>query len=156
MICSVRIVGSGLIGTSLGLCLKSAGVEIEMLDTDLKSAQLAQDLVKSTQISQPDLILIAVPISANQKVVVEQLNANPKSIICDLASVKSDLLVKVEELSDNPENFISLHPMAGREHSGAQNARADLFIGRAWVVITGSKSSDKAKSVADALIKICG
>jgi prephenate dehydrogenase len=89
-------------------------------------------------------------------VVVEQLKANPNSIVCDLASVKSDLLVKVEELSDNPENFISLHPMAGREHSGAQNARADLFIGRAWVVITGSKSSDKAKSVADALIKICG
>ena len=156
MIRSARIVGSGLIGTSLGLCLKSAGVEIEMVDIDLKSAQLAQDLVKSNQINQPDLILVAVPISANQKVVVEQLNANPNSIVCDLASVKSDLLVKVEELSDNPENFISLHPMAGREHSGAENARADLFIGRAWVVITGSKSSDKAKSVADALIKICG
>lgn len=155
MIRSARIVGSGLIGTSIGLCLKSAGVEVEMVDIDLKSAQLAQDLVKSTPIEQPDLILVAVPISSNQRVVIEQLKANPDSIVCDLASVKSDLLVKVEQLSDNPENFISLHPMAGREHSGAQNARGDLFMGRAWVVITGSKSSDKARSIADALIKIC-
>ena len=155
MIRSARIVGSGLIGTSIGLCLKSAGVEVEMVDIDLKSAQLAQDLVKSTPIEQPDLILVAVPISSNQRVVIEQLKANPNSIVCDLASVKSDLSVKVEQLSDNPENFISLHPMAGREHSGAQNARGDLFMGRAWVVITGSKSSDKARSIADALIKIC-
>jgi len=156
MISTARIVGAGLIGTSIGLCLKSAGVKVEMIDLDSKSAQLAQDLVKSTPIAEPDLIVVAVPISANQKVVVEQLNANPNSIVCDLASVKSDLLVKVEELSDNAKNFISLHPMAGRELSGAQSARADLFIGRAWVLITGSESSEKAKAVADVFIKICG
>ena len=156
MISSVRIVGAGLIGTSVGLCLKSAGVEVEIIDIDFKSAQLAQDLVKSIPITQPDLIVVAVPISANQKVVVEQLNANPNSIVCDLSSVKSDLLVKVDELSDNAQNFISLHPMAGRELSGAQSARADLFIGRAWIVIKDSKSSEKAKSVAAAFINICG
>ena len=156
MISTARIVGAGLIGTSIGLCLKSAGIKVEMVDVDSNSAQLAQDLVKSTPISEPDLIVVAVPISANEKVVVEQLNANPNSIVCDLASVKSDLLVKVEELSDNAKNFISLHPMAGRELSGAQSARADVFIGRAWVLITGSKSSEKAKLVADAFIKICG
>ena len=156
MISTVRIVGAGLIGTSIGLCLKSAGIKVEMMDLDSNSAQLAQDLVKSTPISEPDLIVVAVPISANRKVVIEQLNANPNSIVCDLASVKSDLLVKVEELSDNAENFISLHPMAGRELSGAQSARADLFIGRAWVLIAGSKSSKRAKLVADAFIEICG
>ena len=80
MISSVRIVGSGLIGTSIGLCLKSAGVAVEMVDTNADNANLAQDLVNSTQVTQPDLIIVAVPISANQDTVIKQLNANPNSI----------------------------------------------------------------------------
>ena len=34
MISTVRIVGAGLIGTSIGLCLKSAGIKVEMMDLD--------------------------------------------------------------------------------------------------------------------------
>ena len=156
MISSVRIVGSGLIGTSIGLCLKAAGINVEMVDIDPNTAKLAQDLVKSTPISTPDLIIVAVSIDVNQSEVIKQLNANQSSIVCDLASVKSDLLLKVAELSDNATNFVSLHPMAGREMSGAQSARADLFTGRAWIAIDESKSSKKAKEIASELISICG
>ena len=156
MISSVRIVGAGLIGTSIGLCLKAAGVNVEMADIDPSTAKLAQDLVKSTPVLEPELIIVAVPIGVNQSEVIKQLNANQSSIVCDLASVKSDLLLKVTELSANAENFISLHPMAGREMSGAQSARADLFAGRAWIGIEGGKSSEKAKEIAQELIKICG
>ena len=46
--------------------------------------------------------------------------------------------------------------MAGREMSGAQSARADLFTGRAWIAIDESKSSKKAKEIASELITICG
>ena len=156
MISSVRIVGSGLIGTSIGLCLKGAGINVEMVDIDPNTAKLAQDLVKSTPISTPDLIIVAVPIDVNQSEVIKQLNANQSSIVCDLASVKSDLLLKVAELSDNDANFVSLHPMAGREMSGAQSARADLFTGRAWIAIDESTSSKKAKEIASELISVCG
>ena len=156
MISSVRIVGSGLIGTSIGLCLKGAGINVEMVDIDPNTAKLAQDLVKSTPISTPDLIIVAVPIDVNQSEVIKQLNANQSSIVCDLASVKSDLILKVAELSDNAANFVSLHPMAGREMSGAQSARADLFTGRAWIAIDESTSSKKAKEIASELISVCG
>jgi prephenate dehydrogenase len=156
MIGSVRIVGSGLIGTSIGLCLKAAGINVEMVDIDPNTAKLAQDLVKSTPISTPDLIIVAVSIDVNQSEVIKQLKANQSSIVCDLASVKSDLLLKVAELSDNAANFVSLHPMAGREMSGAQSARADLFTGRAWIGIDENKSSKKAKEIASELILICG
>lgn len=156
MINSVRIVGSGLIGTSIGLCLKGAGINVEMVDIDPNTAKLAQDLVKSTPISTPDLIIVAVPIDVNQSEVIKQLNANQSSIVCDLASVKSDLILKVAELSDNAANFVSLHPMAGREMSGAQSARADLFTGRAWIAIDESTSSKKAKEIASELISVCG
>jgi prephenate dehydrogenase len=156
MISSVRIVGSGLIGTSIGLCLKAAGVNVEMIDIDPNTAKLAQDLVKSTPVSEPDLIIVAVPIGVNQSEVIKQLNTNQSSIVCDLASVKSDLLLKVAELSANSENFVSLHPMAGREMSGAQSARADLFTGRAWIGIESGQSSKKAKEITQELIKMCG
>ena len=156
MISSVRIVGSGLIGTSIGLCMKAAGAAVEMVDSDADNAKLAQDLIKSSAIAQPELIVVAVPISANQESVVKLLNENPNSIVCDLASVKSDLLLKVKELSDQSENFISLHPMAGREVSGAENARADLFKGRAWIAISDDSMSEKAKKIGIDLVAMCG
>ncbi len=156
MISSVRIVGSGLIGTSIGLCMKAAGAAVEMVDSDADNAKLAQDLIKSSAIAQPELIVVAVPISANQESVVKLLNENPNSIVCDLASVKSDLLLKVKQLSDQATNFISLHPMAGREVSGAENARADLFKGRAWIAISDDSTSEKAKKTGSDLVAMCG
>ena len=156
MISSVRVVGSGLIGTSFGLCMKAAGAAVEMVDSDADNAKLAQDLIKSSAIAQPELIVVAVPIGANQESVVKLLNENPNSIVCDLASVKSDLLLKVKQLSDQSASFISLHPMAGREVSGAENARADLFKGRAWIAISDDSTSDKAKKVGSELVAMCG
>lgn len=156
MIKSVRVVGAGLIGTSLGLALKSAGIKVEMVDSDLRTQGFSSDLVKASAVERPDLIVVAVPISENQRVVIEQLKLNSDSIVCDLASVKSDLLLNVEEISDHPENFISLHPMAGREITGAEGARADLFQGRAWIAIKGKSSSQKAGLIAEELVKICG
>ena len=156
MIRSVRIVGSGLIGTSIGLCMKAAGATVEVVDLDINNAKLAQDLIKSSSIAQPELIVVAVPISANQEMVIQLLNANRNSIVCDLASVKSDLLLKVKELSDQSANFISLHPMAGREVSGAENARADLFKGRAWIAISDESMSEKAREIGADLVAMCG
>jgi len=156
MIRSVRIVGSGLIGTSIGLCMKAAGAAVEVVDTDANNAKMAQDLIKSSSLAQPELIVVAVPISANQEMVIQLLNANPNSIVCDLSSVKSDLLLKVKQLSDRSANFISLHPMAGREVSGAENARADLFKGRAWIAVSDDSTSEKAKKVGSDLVAICG
>ena len=156
MIKQVRIVGAGLIGTSVGLRLKAAGATVEIVDIDARAMKLAADLAKSEPITEPDLIIVTVPISANSEVVIDQLNNNPRSVVCDFASVKSDLLLKVAKLSVNPQNFFSLHPMAGREINGAENARADLFEGRAWIGISDSFEGEKNKELAQDLIKMCG
>ena len=156
MIQSIRVVGAGLIGTSIGLKMKSLGCKVEIIDTDTNSMKLAQDLVKSEKLSEPELIIIAVSVDANAKVVIEQLNANPNSIVCDLASVKSDLLLQVEKLSAHPENFVSLHPMAGREVNGAENSRADLFEGRAWIGISDSLKNKKNNEIIESFVSGCG
>ena len=156
MIQSIRVVGAGLIGTSIGLKMKSLGWKVEIIDTDTNSMKLAQDLVKSEKLSEPELIVIAVSVDANAKVVIEQINTNPNSIICDLASVKSDLLLQVDKLSAHPENFVSLHPMAGREVNGAENSRADLFEGRAWIGISDSLKNKENKEIIDSFVRGCG
>ena len=156
MIKKIRIVGAGLIGTSVGLRLKAAGSTVEIIDIDPNAMKLAADLVKSEAITEPDLIIVTVPISANTEMVITQLKNNPRSVVCDFASVKSDLLVKVQELSANPENFFSLHPMAGREINGTENARADLFEGRAWIGISDSFKDAKKKEIAQNLVQMCG
>jgi prephenate dehydrogenase len=156
MIRKVRIVGGGLIGTSAGLKLKASGSTVEIIDINSHAQKLAQDLVKSEAVAEPDLIIITVPMSTNTELVVEQLNQNPRSIVCDFASVKSDLLVKVAQLSAHSENFLSLHPMAGREINGAENARADLFEGRAWIGISESAVNRNNREMAEKLVKICG
>lgn len=156
MIQSIRVVGAGLIGTSIGLKMKSLGSKVEIIDTDANSMKLAQDLVKGEKLSEPELIIIAVSVNANATVVIEQINANPNSIVCDLASVKSDLLLQVNELSAHPENFVSLHPMAGREVNGAENSRADLFEGRAWIGISDSLKNKKNKEIIESFVSSCG
>jgi prephenate dehydrogenase len=156
MINSVRIVGAGLIGSSIGLALRNSAIDVQMVDSDERVQRLSNDLIKGKVVDDPDLIIVAVPVSANEKVVLEQLKINPSAVVCDIASVKSDLLLKVDQLSDNPQNFVSLHPLAGREVTGAEAARADLFQGRAWVAIKAEKSSERAISVVSELIQICG
>lgn len=151
----VRVVGAGLIGTSIALALKSRGKQVEIVDIQPAAQLLAVDLVRGEQISQPELILIAVPVDVTEDVVLQQISNNPNSLVCDLSSVKSDLLLKVKQLSGNTKNFISLHPMAGREISGAEGARADLFDGRAWIAIENPEADEHAKSIVSELIKIC-
>ena len=152
---TVRVIGAGLIGTSVALALKSAGKQVEMEDIDQHNLKIASDLVKSTKIEQPDLILIAVPIENTQEIVINTLSSNQSSVVCDLSSVKSELKVEVAKLSDKASRFLSLHPMAGRESSGAESARADLFDGRAWIGIENPAASKSTITVVEELIKIC-
>ena len=152
---SVRIIGSGLIGTSLGLALKAAGKMVQMEDIDPLNQKIASDLVKSISLDTPDLILIATPVEILKQLVLSQLSDNPSSIVCDLASVKSDLQVEVSKLSEKAKRYISLHPMAGRENSGAENARADLFDGRAWLAINNPSAKSVAHSFVEELVGLC-
>jgi prephenate dehydrogenase len=140
----------------VGLRLKSAGLSVEITDKDQSSMKLAQDLIKSGPIIEPDLIVVAVPAKVNSEVVIQQLKANPNSRVCDLASIKSDLLLEVAKFSELRKNFFSLHPMAGREFSGAENSRADLFDGRAWIAITDSFQNSESKDSAQQLVDLCG
>jgi prephenate dehydrogenase len=130
----VRIVGSGLIGTSIGLGLALKGVGVTMVDLDPRAQALAEDLVSSPPHGEVDLVVIATPISAFSSVASREMSAHPKAAFIDILSIKSKVKVEISSLGLDPHRFLPSHPMAGREIGGAESARADLFQSRPWII----------------------
>ena len=153
---SVRIVGAGLIGTSIGLALKAAGASVQFVDVDSKAQLLANDLVKSGEFENPDLIIIATPPSAFKLAIEREKTLNPQAILMDIGSVKTKPLLEVSTIEGLLSRFCGTHPMAGREVSGAVSARADLFLDRAWIITPTSETSAAAKAMVLEVIAACG
>ena len=130
----VRIVGSGLIGSSIGLALVQRGVGVTMVDSDSGAQALAQDLVKSAPTGTPDLIILASPISSIAQALESEKSSPVKLGFMDISSVKTKVKVEVSTSGFDPARFLPTHPMAGREVGGAQSARADLFQARPWIL----------------------
>ena len=153
---SVRIVGAGLIGTSIGLALKAAGASVQFVDVDANAELLANDLVKSGNFENPDLIIIATPPSAFKLAIEREKTLNPQAILMDIGSVKTKPLLEVSTIEGLLSRFCGTHPMAGREVSGAVSARADLFLDRAWIITPTSETSAAAKAMVLDVIAACG
>jgi prephenate dehydrogenase len=151
----VKIVGSGLIGTSIGLGLALKGVGVTMSDSDPRAAGLAQDLIKSLSSAPIDLVIFATPIGALNSVLDSEFLANPKAGFIDIGSVKSKVKVEVSTSKLDSKRFLPTHPMAGREVGGAESARADLFQGRPWIIDAQGVDADVVASGVE-LIELLG
>jgi prephenate dehydrogenase len=156
MLGKVRIVGSGLIGTSIGLGLVQRGIAVEMIDSDLSAQALAQDLVGGVEVSKPELVVLAVPTSAISQVIEAELFINPNSTFMDVGSVKNEVVLKVKTFSGLSTHFLATHPMAGREIGGAGSARADLFQGRSWIITPTQDCLPESKTLVTELISALG
>jgi prephenate dehydrogenase len=159
-ISSVKIVGSGLIGTSIGLALNQKGIAVLMEDRDSSAASLAQSLVDPGQSFDEnhefDIVIIAVPPSSFSSVLSTEYKFNPLSTFVDILSIKTKPEVEVQAFPGLAERFVGSHPMAGREISGAQSARGDLFIGRSWIICPSAETNEGSKALALELIELCG
>jgi prephenate dehydrogenase len=133
----VRIVGTGLLGASIGLALREKGVDVVLDDVSPAALALAVDYGAGRRPEPgdaPELIVVAVPPDVTATVVARELSAFPDAVVTDVASVKSGPLTSLQAAGADVSRYIGSHPMAGRERSGPIAARADLFIGRPWVV----------------------
>ena len=156
MVRSVRIVGAGLIGTSIGLALAAKNIAVEMIDVDSRNQALAQDLTGGVSIAEPELIVLATPLRALSQVINEQYELNPNSTFMDVCSVKVEPLQKVKASRLPLKQFVGTHPMAGREVGGAESARADLFLSRSWIITPNAQSDSKAVAKVKWLIDLLG
>lgn len=146
----VRIVGAGLLGTSIGLALSKNSVPVVISDTSRASQALAVDYGAGLEPSQgddPALIVVCVPPDHTAQVVARELQQFPNAIVTDVASVKQPILEELTELGVELSNYVGSHPMAGREKGGAIAGRADLFVGRPWVIVPNDHSKQLAIDV---------
>ena len=142
---TVAIVGVGLIGASLGLALKRAGVVGKVLGVGRGRANLNQalqmgaidaivDLEEATKQSQ--LIVLCVPVAqmrASFQAIEPHLG--PHTMLTDARSTKSDVILAAKEiLGKKVCQFVPAHPIAGGAQHGAEAAKADLFEGKQTIV----------------------
>ena len=145
----IKVIGCGLIGTSIALRLKEDGLELILADSNKKNLDLASDLLGVKGVStEPALILIAVPPDQVFEVAKSEFATYPKATFIDVSGIKSKLMNDVDGFPELAQNYVSVHPMAGRETSGPQSARSDLFKSRAWIISKSAKSSSESVAVA--------
>jgi prephenate dehydrogenase len=139
---SVALIGTGLIGGSIGLALRRDGVAVRGFDHDAGRAEAARALGAvdaltdrvADAVAGADLTVVAVPVGHVAEVVVEALDAGA-ALVTDVGSVKASVVAAVEAARpDLAPRFVGGHPMAGSEQEGLAGADADLFVGATWVL----------------------
>lgn len=159
----VVIVGAGLIGTSVGLALRERGVGVELSDRDPAALRLAEQLGAGTQWGaaagspEPaDLAVLAVPSGAVPDALRQAQRAGMAHVYTDVGSVKRDPIDRASAGGCALATFVGGHPLAGRERAGPAAARADLFLGRPWVLCPLAATEEPALAAATALVRACG
>ncbi|WP_434970979.1 prephenate dehydrogenase [Microbacterium sp. bgisy207] len=151
---TVRVVGAGLLGASVGHALRALGVDVVLEDSSPSQLRLAIDY-GAGRAARPDdvpaLIVVAVPPDVVADVVERELRTYPEAVVTDVASVKLEPLRELLERGVDLTHYIGSHPLAGRERGGAIAARADLFVGRPWVVCRDGKTPASDLALVEAL-----
>ncbi|WP_243399275.1 prephenate dehydrogenase [Cryobacterium zongtaii] len=151
----VRVVGAGLLGTSIGLGLSARGIDVILADASPTNLSLAIDYGAgraATSADAPQLIVVCVPPDVTADIVARELEAFPDAIVTDVASVKLAPLTELRARGADTSRYIGSHPLAGRERGGPLAGRADLFIGRPWVVAAHDDISYQRATAIDDLI----
>jgi prephenate dehydrogenase len=134
----LALVGTGLIGASVGLAAKRAGV-ISVTGFDSDSAALATAVKRGAldapveslvdAVAAADLVVVSTPVGVIATVVVEALASTGRGcVVTDVGSTKARICSALAGES----RFVGGHPIAGSHQAGPDHARADIFDGSTW------------------------
>ncbi|HWU32493.1 MAG TPA: prephenate dehydrogenase, partial [Marmoricola sp.] len=155
----VEIVGAGLLGTSIALALRKAGIEVWLSDINSEHVRTASGLgagIPRPGSQRPQLVVVAVPPSHLATSIVEALDDG--AYVTDVGSVKAGPLEAVADQVEEPAlaRYVGGHPMAGNERSGPLAASAALFEGRPWAITQHVQADPKAVALVEELVALCG
>ena len=102
-----------------------------------------------------DLAVLAVPPAAVAPSLAAAQARRLARWYTDVASVKALPMRQASELGCDLASFVPGHPLSGRERSGPAAARADLFLGRPWVICPGPQTSPEAVAAVIDLVRCC-
>jgi prephenate dehydrogenase len=161
MIERIAILGTGLLGTSVGLALRAAGFRGSIIGWN-RTPQQAKTALKMGAVDslskhllqvgrECDIVLMAVPIYATIDL-MEQLHGllGPDQLVTDVGSTKAQISSAAARLYNRPGRaaFLPGHPMAGKEKGGASLADANLFRGAVWIFTDDAQAQRSAHSTA--------
>ncbi|MDX1447673.1 MAG: prephenate dehydrogenase/arogenate dehydrogenase family protein [Acidimicrobiia bacterium] len=136
------VLGTGLIGTSVAIALRSAGWIVRGYDPDGTALDVAArmggvepcDTIEDA-VQGVDLIVLAGPVGA----IIETLGfLETDALVTDVAGVKRPVVEAGARLA----RFVGGHPMAGRESAGPDAASGGMFRGATWVLTTDGAADD--------------
>jgi prephenate dehydrogenase len=134
------VVGTGLIGGSIGMRLRAVGWHVTGRDRDPARADRALELGALDAVgddAEATITFVATPVAAIATEARRALGAGG-GLVTDVGGVKASV---VEAVDDG--RFVGGHPMAGSEQEGVEGANADLFQGATWV-LTPTEGTDAA------------
>jgi prephenate dehydrogenase len=159
----VAVIGTGLIGGSLALAAKEAGIAATVVGVARTDAtrrcavqhgvvdEATADAREAAQSAA--LVYIATPLGSTEAVLRAIAPAlAPDCLVTDAGSAKTGVVRSAQAALAFPGMFVGGHPMAGAEKRGVQHARADLFRGRAYFLTPTEDTSQEALNRAKALV----
>ena len=162
----ILIIGLGVIGGSYAEALTRAGYEISCITLDKRDIDyaLAKGIIKygtteldSKLIKDSSLIVFALyPTVFIDWIEKNQSLLSPGTLITDVTGVKQDVVDKVQSILREDVEFISAHPMAGREQSGVEFSNAEVFRGANYIVTPTEKNTPEAIETCKKLGEILG
>jgi prephenate dehydrogenase len=154
----VEIVGTGLLGTSVALACRRAGLEVLLSDLSEDHIRTATGLGAGRARQpgdHPQLVVVATPPSTLGAVIARALDETADAVVTDVGSVKGAPLRELEGRGDLAR-YVGSHPMAGSERSGPLAASDALFDGRPWAITPHAASDPDAVALVAALVELCG
>jgi prephenate dehydrogenase len=136
------LLGTGLIGASIGIALREAGWDVTGWDPDPGALSRAGSIGAfdrrgadtASTVQDADLVVLAGPVSA----IVEAVGTlETTALVIDVAGVKAPVIA-----ASHLPRFVGSHPMAGRETSGPEGASGSMFRGATWVVTEDGADED--------------
>lgn len=169
----ISIIGLGLIGSSLGMALRSADskesalgdIEVIGYDRDANVAResrgrLAIDRAARSladAVDGTDIIVLATPVQTIRAVMQELVPLLAEGmVVTDVASTKLLVGQWATELLPPSVDYVGGHPMAGSEQSGPKAAKPDLFKDAIYCLTAGPKTRGVAIDAVDALVRTVG
>ena len=150
---TIAIVGLGLIGGSFALALKKVGFAEKIIGVDLNKQHqqeaielgIVDEILELEQaIKQAEMVVVAVPINAIQKVLPEILNQiQDNTIVMDMGSTKAGIC-KIIQHHPKRKQFVATHPIAGTENSGPKAAFPELFLNKVAILCDVEASEKEA------------
>jgi prephenate dehydrogenase len=144
-----QLIGTGLIGGSIGLALRAAGWRVAGADRDEANLARALELGAIDAVGDggdADLTFIATPVGT----VADVARGRP-GVVTDVGSVKASIVAAVES-----SLFVGGHPMAGSEQEGVDGSRADLFEGAVWVLTPIATTDPAAHALVRSVVSSFG